>query len=226
MRQIALIRRFALAVAVMLVSACAGAAPSNPAPPTAPAVSGLAYADQPGEGNELKPGTYVTTAGPLRVAFTVPSGWFKGTIEHVVWESASNSSVAFTAPDNLFIDPCDTARGLRNPPVGPTVDDLVMALRDVPGATASAASDVTVAGYHGKKVELTGTESGSCDEGILWAVGDSIALSAGPGETVPMRIVDVRGARLVIASRTRPEITAEGEAQMEAIIESIQVEGP
>ena len=230
MRHVRLVRRLAPVVVVALASACATAAPPAPTPaslqPPASEATAIDYVAHPGEGAELAPGTYVMAVGPLRVRFTVPAGWYKGTIDHVVWESGSNSSVAFSHADNLYVDPCDRAAGLRDPAVGPTVSDLVAALRDVPGVSVSAVSDVAVAGYIGKRVELTGAEPGACDEGFLWGgVGDAFAMTPGPGETFSLLILDAGGARLVVGSGTRPEITPEAEAELEAIIESIRVEG-
>ena len=60
--------------------------------------------------------------------------------------------VGFVDVDNVFADPC-RAR-LADPPVGPTVDDLVTALADLPG-DATTAIDVTVDGFDGKQIEFT-----------------------------------------------------------------------
>jgi hypothetical protein len=232
MERMDLIRRLGAPVlAVALVSACATevpptAAPTSPPPPAASVVTALEYADQAGGGTELAPGTYVMSAGPLRLTFTVPSGWYKGSIEHVVWESGSNSSIGFSVAGNLYIDPCSTGKGLQEPAVGPTVADLVAALGELPGVSASGVSDVTVAGFTGKQVELTGTEAMDCDDGVLWDVGDSVAIGPGPGERLALRILDAAGARLVLSPHLRRGITPEAKAELEAIMESIRVVGP
>ena len=44
---------------------------------------------------------------------------------------------------------------LVDPPVGPTVDDLVSAWANLPDFAATAAVDVTVDGYAGKQIEFT-----------------------------------------------------------------------
>ena len=61
--------------------------------------------------------------------------------------------VGFFDVGNVFADPC-RAR-LADPPVGPTVDDLVSALADLPG-DATAAIDITVDGFDGKADRVHG----------------------------------------------------------------------
>ena len=54
---------------------------------------------------------------------------------------------------NIYADGCHWV--LVDPPVGPTVDDLVAAWADVPELAATAAVDVTIDGYAGKQIEFT-----------------------------------------------------------------------
>ena len=54
---------------------------------------------------------------------------------------------------NIYADGCQWV--LVDPPVGPTVDDLVAAWANVPDFAATAAVDVTVDGYAGKQIEFT-----------------------------------------------------------------------
>ena len=54
---------------------------------------------------------------------------------------------------NIFSDPCQSVE--FDPPPGPTIDDLVAAFADVPALNATAATDVTVDGFHGQQIEFT-----------------------------------------------------------------------
>ena len=123
MNRVDLIRGLAsVAAAAALASACAAPQPSTPAPTSAPATASAAtaldYGDQPGDGAALTPGRYVVTSvEPFSIAFTVPLGWYKGSIDFVVWDSDSNASIGFAAPDNLYVDPCAVDKGLRDPAV-------------------------------------------------------------------------------------------------------------
>ena len=103
--------------------------PSNPT--SAPASSGTLFASR----------SPFPTAGR-----TTAGSWLK-----------SNSDPIFGAildrVGNIFSDPCQWVE--IDPPVGPTVDDLAAAFADVPALNATAPTDVTVDGYHGKQIEFT-----------------------------------------------------------------------
>ena len=61
--------------------------------------------------------------------------------------------VNFTQVTNIYADGCQWV--LVDPPIGPTVDDLISAWANVPGFNATAAIDITVDGYLGKQIEFT-----------------------------------------------------------------------
>ena len=89
----------------------------------------------------------------LRITVTVPDGWRKNANPAQVWTANSEAHLAFATVDNVYVDPCAAAPVLREPAVGPTVDDLVAALEDVPSLEVSAPTDVTVAGFAGMQAE-------------------------------------------------------------------------
>ena len=107
--------------------------------------------------------------------------------------------------DNVFIDPCDPTRGLLDPPVGPTVDDLATALGSVTGLEASAPTDITVAGSPGKRVDLTVTETvDPCPDGEKSLLRGTVdAPGPGLGDDYRLWIVDVDGHRLVMVQVAR-----------------------
>ncbi len=101
-------------------------------------------------------GSFSGTDG-VPVTFTVPDGWrvfqgmFVGNREDVCCpRHGPGPGVAFMEVTNIYPDGC-----LVGPPVGPTVDDLVSALANVPGLNATAPVDVTVDGYAGKQIDFT-----------------------------------------------------------------------
>jgi hypothetical protein len=209
------------------------ASSSPPASPTqalrqSPPTSAI-YAEQPGGGAELAPGSYVVTSiPPLRVTFSLPPGWYKGEIDWAVFSNDSLAVVSFGSPDNIYVDLCTTNVALRDPAVGPTVADLATALATVPGLEASPPSDVTLAGFSGSRIDLTATGPwDGCDgEPILWDVDGEGVPAPGPGERLELRILDVEGTRLVIGSRIRPGAAAQVVAELTGIVDSIQVDGP
>lgn len=242
--------RLAIAAAAVVVVAVAGynllpggAGPGGPNPTPTPTAGPTAepsptptpvmtfpalYSTHPGGGKPLAPGDWVITAvEPLRITITVPDGWYKGSLEWVVFPEENSPAVAFMAVDNLYADPCDPAAGFLDPGPGPAVDDLVAALGTVPGIEASEPTSVTIDGYDGKYIVLSKPAgdarcSGGVD-GALWTtVGEDVP-APGPGDQRRIWIVDVDGTRLVVSIAGQQ--TAEpAVAAAAAIVNSIQIE--
>jgi hypothetical protein len=224
----------AVAVVAVVVLGCQSAATATVAPSArAPASAGASPADaespadytrQPGGGAELAPGSYVITfLAPLRVTFTIPDGWYKGSLDWAIFENDSKASMSFGTPANLA-DPCRQVT--QEPVVGPTVADLVTALGSLRGLRASPPSDVTLGGYAGKGIDLTVSDPGSACEGALWKVTGNDAVPApGPGSRLSLSILDVDGTRLVVAARMNAGADADTAAQVQAILGSIRIDG-
>jgi hypothetical protein len=183
------------------------------------------YQDQPGDGADLAAGTYLVDSIPgLSVTFTVPPGWYKGNVDFAAWEGDTNSSVGFHAPDNVYMDPCDPALGLRAPAIGPTVDDLVAALADMRGVVASVSRDAMLSGYTGKQLELTVDPALDCPELALWDQGAITVPGPGQGATDRLWILDVDGRRFVVLARTRAGASPQVETELLAVAESVRLD--
>lgn len=204
-----------------------GPAPS-PSSTMVPTPTPAAFSDQP-FAEALAPGSYVIThVSPFRITITVPSGWYKGRYDWALFADADNSSINFGTVDNLYTDPCQIGLGLRDPAVGPTVADLVTALGTLPGVETGPPSDVTVAGHTGQLIEVTGPPTERClDEPRLWQMNSGDFMPApGPTGYVQVWILDVDGTRLVIATYIRPDVTADTLAELEAMVDSLQIGFP
>jgi len=208
--------------------------PVEPPPPLptatpAPSPTPANFADYP-DGTALTPGSYVFThVEPLRVTFTVPSGWEKGYLDWVVFSvEGAKARLAVVSVDNLYVDPCQPELGLRDPAVGPTVDDLVTAVGSVPGVTFSTPTDVTLAGFEGKYLEYIQPDTfGECAADVLlWSVnqGSSADLAPAGGEVFRLWILDVNGTRLVISTSAPAGIPSGRVVELEAIIDSIRID--
>jgi hypothetical protein len=159
----------------------------------------------------------------------VPSGWEKGALDWVVWSRENTkATVAVMSVDNLYVDPCLPDTGLRDPVVGPTVDDLATALGSVPGLTFSTPADVTLAGFAGKYLEYVPPDAfGECAGDIfLWSVNGGTDDQPAPtgNDAFRLWILDVNGTRLVIAASALTGVPAARVAQLQVIIDSIQIE--
>ncbi len=127
----------------------------------------------------------------------------------MIWSADDNKATfVVTSVDNLYADPCDPLRQLRDPAVGPSVDDLVAALAAVPGWEFSAPTDIVVDGFAGQYVEyVSSTPSGDCADPWLWNLNNSDPPDqpAPTGDDVSgIRIIDVDGTRLVITTNSFP----------------------
>ena len=114
---------------------------------------------------------------------------------------------------------------MRDPAVGPTVDDLAAAITALPGVEVTGPSDVSLDGVSGQLIELTGIErpADCAAEAPMWETtrGDSWILP-GVGGRVRVWIVDVADTRLVVWANEDPGFT--DQAALQSLVDSIQIE--
>lgn len=173
-------------------------------------------------------------AFPIPLTLRVPFGW------NVSGDSSSESvhlpgfgwrtGIDFYVVDNLYADPCQPTRGWRDPPLGPTADDLVTVLTNLPPYVEATISTTDVDGYAAihldrstapstfaaecrlSDVYLGEVYSGSTDRDS--AVGQ-LALGGYPD----VWVVDVDGERLLIVRRGIGERLDD----LDAILASVQI---
>lgn len=214
-----------------------GAATDRPSASSVPGVRPLRNPDiDPGVPEILDPGTYVLDRFPVALAFHIPDGerpgWHAGRaaadVAVVLWYTPPEITYgfAFWTAENLYADPCDPSAGELEPPVGPSVDDLVTALSDRPAFQVSSPTDITIGAFRGKDVELTAVApDGDCSEAVPWRGGDG-TIGLEPGETVRLQILDVDGVRIVMRTVEPVQGDAAVEAELHRILDSIRIEPP
>jgi hypothetical protein len=124
--------------------------------------------------------------------------------------------------DNTFEDPCGHVQ--RNPRIGPTVEALATALSEIPGMTATAPIDESVAAYEATYIQLTTPVPVPCTPNQFYLWQDSPNNTwwvVRTGEVIRAWILDVEGQRVVIAARSWPDTSEETKAQFETILDSI-----
>jgi hypothetical protein len=223
--------QFALATAAVLLVAALGLAmlvsgpivvgPEAPAPTATPSPMTL-----PLEPISLKPGTYaVDDPFPVRVTFDVPSGWTAcggGPLEAGACRG-DIAGVSFMIVDNVVSDPCDPSQPQLEPPVGPSVDDLVTAISNLRGFEATDPVDVRVDGFEGKQFVVTAPGYGFCEDGIsTWSNADRTN-GVGAGEVNLLRILDVAGTRLMVAAAYPSRTTTDRLAEIRRVFDSVHV---
>jgi hypothetical protein len=137
---------------------------------------------------------------------------------------------------NIYTDGCQWV--LLDPPVGPTVDDLVAAWANLPDFVATAAVDVTIDGYAGKQIEFTAPDynADECKKkvpfGGVFALYDIPGISIedapatwaqGPNQHLQYWVLDVDGTRLVISAYSYPYTSPTDRAELDEILASIQI---
>jgi hypothetical protein len=212
-------------------SAAATGAPSavSPGPPSAspeltPRPAWLVDASNP----TLVPGLPYYFEMPVRVTFSVPAGWgYVGTSQDasVIANAPQTAVLSWLETDNLYRDPCRWQTGVLNPPVGPSVDDLVRALANLPGFRVTGPAAVTIGGLPAQRLVLVQEiRSSDCDGGQMktWSwepTGRGHDLYGGP---ISVSVLSVDGTRLVMLSWTSSDRDGVAIADVASIVQSIR----
>jgi hypothetical protein len=140
-------------------------------------------------------------------------------------EQPERAGLGFWIVQNVYADPCD-ASGVADPPLGPTVDDLVDALGSLPRHQATEPRDEMIGGLPATYLELTADEErGDCAlPGFrAWTAGSDLRESP-PGERNRLWILDVDGTRVMVDLAIPPNADADVIAELEDVIASLRIE--
>jgi len=240
----------AISIAVSFLAGCTAAAPSTaptegsastpaeaatqgatqtPAPAATAVPADIGAARQLPTADSLEPGRYLLDFGGYRFTFTVADpGWSADVSAGGVYRGDDRELAIFWPGgevSSLYRDPCESSGTEFEP--GPSVDELAGALASLEGFEATAPADVTVSGYHGKRIAITvptDVDLGSpgCDNG-------NYSLSEGrwfqaPGQTDDMRILDLDGERQTVTTSTTPATPTDVSSQLDDMVESLLIE--
>ena len=173
----------------------------------------------------------------IRITFTLPEGWtgFGGASIVPTAESYSppgGAALLFMRGGWLYSELCGRP-GSPGPliPTGTTVDQFVTALVDHPDLNVTSPVDVTLGGYSGKYLELQAPaniatnsdspEPGECAGYFVWEPG---IYAQGPNDLWRIWVLDVDGVRVLVRSDSFPGTSPQVQAQLAAIVDSIQIE--
>jgi hypothetical protein len=188
-------------------------------------------------------GTYVAHPflapnGSIGFQLTLPDGWEAGGPQGRApvggapatgFEGPDGMSMGFLTITSLEPDPCNWKEG-TDVEVGPTVDDLVTALAGNPGYETTDPADVTLGGFSGKRIDVqvpADLDLATCDDGQfwVWAVADGQTIYAqGREGRFHLWILDVQGRRVLVMTHDFPGTSADDQAELQAIVDSIQIE--
>lgn len=182
----------------------------------------------------LEPGAYVLNeVFTFQVTITVATEWqiYEETSRNFIAmykdtpDPPNGKGVIIGIVDNVYADACDASAGLLDPPIGPTPRDFATAVANQPRTDASPIADVSLAGYSGTYLEFTTTRPQADCANMLsrWSTpaGDKWGL---PNLHDRLWILDIDGVRLVIDAWDFPEASAADRAEIQALVDSIEIE--
>jgi hypothetical protein len=223
--------KYGLVAAVVVAAAVLGAAyfgggenvgggNATPTPEPSPEVIQPLASGHGEDGRELAAGTY-TAELAVPVTFTVPDGWTLWAYTSAATQLnlfAEQGELSVEIVDNVAADPCTGE--LLDPPVGPSVDDLVTALSNLAnfGFEVSTPTDITIDGFSGKQLTMTAPQAPAGCELRTWRT-TTRQNGVASGEVNEVRIIDVDGVRLLISVANPP---TGDRSEIDGIINSLQ----
>jgi hypothetical protein len=166
----------------------------------------------------------------IRITFTLPNGW-TGSLHPTVesYSPPGGAGLKFMRGGWLYSELC--AGPGPDIPTGTTVDEFVTALVDHPDLDVTSPVGVTLGGFSGKYLELRapantttdelGPDPDGCNYYFVWEPG---IYAQGPNALWRIWVLDVDGVRVVVRSDSFPGTSPQVQAQLAAIVNSIQIE--
>jgi hypothetical protein len=201
--------------------------------------SGLGPAVKPSQSLKAIDGAVLGFGGPGGYTVQAPPGWISGDKNHsVVKGEPGTLSVSVWNVERVPRNPCHWKGTLYNP--GRSVDDLVGALQDMAIRTATAPTDVTLAGYSGKYLEwsvpksmvVTGdSDFSGCDvqgnghrDFVSWDGngGEGERWQQMAGQVDRLWILNVNGQRLVVDASYSPDTTQAQRDEEDQVVQSLR----
>jgi hypothetical protein len=164
---------------------------------------------------------------PMAFTVTAPEGWngFGG------W--AMNGPKSYSAPDGVGVaflhgplvtaDPCDPATREPSPaPSSPSVPDLVAYLSARGDLEVSGVTDVELAGWSGKRLDIQFPDELACVEQYVFAEPQGF-YAQGAANHWRVWIVDTRGETAVVVLSDYAATPVEDRAAAQAAIDSVRI---
>ena len=161
----------------------------------------------------------------IRITLTVPDGWagFEIGIVPSVERSTppGGAALLFMRGGWLWSELCgDSGPDI---PTGTTVDEFVTALVDHPDLDVTSPVDVTLGGFAGQYLELR-APGNLTPSGCGYFVWEPGIYAQGPNALWRIWVLDVDGVRVVVRSDSFPGTSPQVQAQLQSIVDSIQIE--
>lgn len=182
----------------------------------------------------IPPGLFDISTPAAVVHLTVPLGWRAADQNRATYLGdepypANGPMLAVQDVTSVVADACPF--GPTDPtfvPVGPSVEDLVMAIEAIAGVERVGPTDVQLDGHPAKRIVLSmppdfERRCGGGEGRFLWKNATVLPFGLLNGGTATVYVVDVDGMRLVIVTHYRGATTAE-QLELGLIVASIDID--
>jgi hypothetical protein len=167
------------------------------------------------------------------VIVTIPEQWHAVSAVRgaglVRTEDQRLASLNFSSVGNLVADPCASGEGrgpLLEPPLGPSVDELVAGLMSMPVLEFGDPVDVALNGWDGKRLELT--HPAACGNVLLWLTppdaGETWGIYSREGWHTTLWILDISGLRFVVIATYELDAPPEVQGELQQMVDSVHIE--
>ena len=168
----------------------------------------------------------VALGSDVQLSALVPEGWQSfgdGSLSFTAVRRGTTApttgmSVYFYAPRTTYPDPCQEVDPTQ--PVGPSVDDFVQALREIPHITTTDPEQTTFAGLPATYLVMTTDDSLPCAPSQFYIWDGNY--TQGVGQVVRVWVLDVDGTRVAVSALSYPEATADALAEQQSLLDSIE----
>jgi hypothetical protein len=184
---------------------------------------------------EIVPGAYEIPKSEWSLfdfTITFPADWTVqyGHVYHKQPDTADEIGLYAVVVDAIYSDACQGSTG-ELLEVGPSVDDLAVALLEQPGPAATAPVRTTLGGYPATRIDLTLPQAFDLTPCNLGDVGLQVWYSPpadkyfvlGPGSRMSVYIVDVDGQRHVFLAGGVATSDADWR-ELQTVLDSIRIE--
>ncbi len=211
-----------------------GTATPTPAPTPTPIVTPAPTAAPPAipRIGALAPGRHGVTLEGIRFTLELPAGWISNGdfgIDKAAGIGPDGAGFIFWTEDanGVFADPCEQVRA---PAAGPSAADLAAAIAAMPQIElVSGPTAVTIDGQPAQNVVVAIPDDIPCAPSDFYLWGDDVQLGQAryatrTGSTIRVWIIESDGARLQFDVETYAGAGPELDAEIQAIVDSIQFE--
>lgn len=218
-----------LAIAAVVVLAVAGLSIFRPFWSVGPSVGAPSPLPPPLPEGRLAARDYTARAAPgdaMAFVISAPEGWsgfggfFIGGPNDDPTSAPDGIGISFNHDPQVVADPCNPPR--EDPGVTPSINDLVAALTARPDLLVADVTDVTLAGYSGKRLDIQFPTELACDNQYVFAEPKGLYAN-GPANHWRVWLLDADGETAVVVLLSYAATPGEDLAIAQAVIDTVRI---